>query len=165
MTVHILGAAHTGADALWQALSERLGPLTGFAGHLHPPAALRDGAFTLTPPALVVLMGLDWPCPAAEQPQRAEQDTHLRQGLALQGMAYRVLYGSLERRLASVVAALGENKLPQRQPAVAESTALAPNTGHNPDTRARLRAWGCEKCSDPVCEHRLFTSLKLKTQA
>lgn len=162
MTVHILGAAHTGADALWHALSERLGPL---AGHLYPAAALPDGAPNTSEPTLVVLMGLDWPCPATEAHQRAKQDAHLRQGLASRGMAYRVLYGSLERRLASVLAALGDGKLLQQQPAIAESTALATGTGHNPDTRARLRAWGCEKCSDPVCEHRLFTSLKLTGQA
>jgi hypothetical protein len=152
MTLHILGAAHTGAEALWQALAERLGPL---AGHLHPPpGAVSDGA-----PALVVLMGLDWPCPAAEQPQRAEQDAQLRQGLALRGIAYRVLYGPLERRLASVLSALGESRTPP--PAAVASAPPAPNTENTPDTRARLRAWGCEKCSDPVCEHRLFTSLKL----
>jgi hypothetical protein len=29
----------------------------------------------------------------------------------------------------------------------------------------RLRAWNCEKCSDPVCEHRLFTSLVDQRQA
>jgi len=23
----------------------------------------------------------------------------------------------------------------------------------------RLRAWGCEKCSDPECEHQLFQRL------
>lgn len=159
MTLHILGAAHTGAEALWQALAERLGPL---AGHLHPPpGAVPDGAPALTPPALVVLMGLDWPCTAAEQPQRAEQDAQLRQGLALRGIAYRVLYGPLERRLASVLAALDESKTKLPQPALAASAALSPEGESNPDTRARLRAWGCEKCSDPVCEHRLFTSLKL----
>ena len=162
MTVHILGASHTGADALCHALADRLGPL---AGHLYPPAALPDGTPNPSVPTLVVLMGLDWPCPAAEAPQRAEQDAYLRQGLALRGMAYRVLYGPLERRLASVLAALGDDKLLQQQPATAESAALATGTGHNPDTRARLRAWGCEKCSDPVCEHRLFTSLKLTGQA
>ena len=157
MTVHILGAAHTGAEALWQALAERLGPL---AGHLHPPGAVPDDA-----PALVVLMGLDWPCPAAEQPQRAEQDAQLHQGLALRGIAYRVLYGPLERRLSSVLAALDEGKTKPPQPAMAASAPPAPDSESNPDTRARLRAWGCEKCSDPVCEHRLFTFLKLAPPA
>lgn len=162
MTVHILGAAHTGAEALWQALAERLGPL---AGRLHPPGAMPDEAPAVTLPALVVLMGLDWPCSAAEQPQRAEQDAQLRQGLALRGIAYRVLYGPLERRLSSVLAALDEGKTKPPQPAMAASAPPAPDSESNPDTRARLRAWGCEKCSDPVCEHRLFTSLKLTTPA
>ena len=29
----------------------------------------------------------------------------------------------------------------------------------------RLRAWDCEKCSDPECEHRLFTSLVAQREA
>ena len=29
----------------------------------------------------------------------------------------------------------------------------------------RLRAWDCEKCSDPECEHRLFSALASRGSA
>ncbi len=166
--LHILGAAHSGAQELWEALAARLG---ASAVRLHAgPDCMALPRFTPNaPPALVLLMGLDWPCPSAEQPQREQQDARLRQGLASPPTPFRVLYGPLDRRIASALASLNEGK-PKPQPDAAQASVqgsepLALRSETRPDTRARLRAWGCEKCSDPVCEHRLFTSLKLGTAA
>ena len=57
------------------------------------------------------------------------------------GIANRVVYGTGEERLRNALACLPD---PLRQP----------------DTSPpRAWTWQCDKCSDPECEHRLFTSL------
>jgi nicotinamide riboside kinase len=66
-------------------------------------------------------------------------DTLVRESLQKAGVAYRVVYGSGPERLRNALAALGEWKEP------------APN---------RPWTWICDKCSDPDCEHRLFTQLR-----
>jgi nicotinamide riboside kinase len=88
---------------------------------------------------LTLLTGLDIDGPHAREPV----DALVREGLAKAGVAYRVVYGSGEDRvrnaLAPVLELLGE------RPA-----------GGDDETRWK---WVCEKCSDPECEHRLFTGL------
>ena len=69
---------------------------------------------------------------------RAPVDTLVRGILDESGIAYRVVYGQGPERLAAALAALGWGEAPA----------------------GRLeRVWRCEKCSDPECEHRLFTAL------
>jgi nicotinamide riboside kinase len=70
---------------------------------------------------------------------REPVDAQVRQVLADAGVAFRVVYGSGPERLANALAAIDatlREHLPQRD-----------------------WAWNCEKCSDPECEHRLFTGL------
>lgn len=73
-------------------------------------------------------------------------DAQVRDALARAGVPFRVVYGSGAARTASalapVLAALGE------RPAA-----------DGPPSRW---TWSCEKCSDPECEHRLFTGLGLR---
>ena len=172
MAIHLVGAPHSGVHELLAALTAELGvqtaqlhplmralPNAGAALPALPPSALP------TPASITLLTGLDWPCPPAEQESREQRDAELRRQLEATGTPYRVVYGSTTRRLATaLVAALA-------QQAPGSSTAASPTRaplGHT-DWRAagdgdgplKMRSWGCEKCSDPVCEHRLFTSLRL----
>lgn len=77
----------------------------------------------------------------------ASEDTPLRNALQQDGLHYTVLYGDGAARIASALQsirhALG---LPQAE----AGTSTTP------------WRWNCEKCSDPECEHRLFSALLTK---
>jgi nicotinamide riboside kinase len=92
----------------------------------------------------VLLTGLDLPWVPdglhRVQSTRDAVDAQLRELLAREAIAYRVVYGLGPQRLASALAAI--------------DTQLAPEL-----PEGNRRAWTCEKCSDPQCEHQLFTRL------
>ncbi len=99
---------------------------------------------------LTLLTGLDIPWVAdglqRDGPQAREPvDALVREHLAKAGVPYRVVYGSGEDRVRNALAPVLE--LVGDRPA-----------GGDDETRWK---WVCEKCSDPECEHRLFTGLKL----
>jgi nicotinamide riboside kinase len=94
----------------------------------------------------VLLTGLDLPWIAdglyRDGPHvREPVDALVRQALADGGIAYRVVYGTGPDRLKGALRAIGES--------------VAPPEGDD----LRAWTWQCEKCSDPQCEHRLFTGL------
>lgn len=100
---------------------------------------------------LTLLMGLDLPwvhdglfrdSPAV----REATDALLRRVLQSAGIAFQTVYGQGEARLQQTLRAVG---LALGRPLVVQDPALA--TG--------VRPWSCENCSDPDCEHRLFTGL------
>jgi nicotinamide riboside kinase len=66
-------------------------------------------------------------------------DAQVRQVLADARVPYRVVYGTGPHRVANALAAV--------------------DAGLREQAPARAWAWNCEKCSDPECEHRLFTGL------
>ena len=117
----------------------------------------------LTP--ITLLTGLDWPCPPAEQENREQCDAELRRQLQASGTPYRVVYGSTASRLATALAAAQALQAPTQSTAVSLTRApIGSAAGRDEDDDQgplKMRSWGCEKCSDPVCEHRLFTSLRL----
>jgi len=95
-----------------------------------------------------LVMGLDLPwvpdgiqrdSPAVQGPV----DTHVRRALTGAGIEFKVIYGSGDARLTSALRAL-EAQAPSSEPAA--------------------WVWTCDKCSDPTCEHRLFTD-RLRTTA
>jgi nicotinamide riboside kinase len=99
---------------------------------------------------LTLLTGLDLPWvadglqrtgPAAQQ----AVDAQVRRLLAQAGVPYRVVYGSGPERLRQALAALPSGLV---LPAAAASEAAS-----------RPWVWQCEKCSDPDCEHKLFSAL------
>ncbi|HWI83597.1 ATP-binding protein [Ramlibacter sp.] len=97
---------------------------------------------------LTLVMGLDlpWVADGLQRDAAADRehaDELVRSLLAGAGVPYRVVYGTGEDRLRSALAAL---------PA---SLAVLADAG----SAERAWAWQCEKCSDPDCEHRLFTAL------
>ncbi|MGE4243422.1 AAA family ATPase [Ramlibacter sp.] len=94
---------------------------------------------------VVLLTGLDLPWVAdglfRDGPSvREPVDAMVRAALADAAVPYRVVYGSGAQRLANALAAI-------------DATLAEPLPERN------NRAWNCEKCSDPECEHRLFRDL------
>lgn len=104
------------------------------------PEALRHALHSAT---AVLLMGLDGPTEVTADDQRL--DRLLRHWLQQARVAHQVLYGQTRQRLQQALQALaGPLGLPpEAVPPLAVSQAV----------------WRCEACSDPDCEHRLFTAL------
>ena len=127
-----------------------------YAGMLFPDGPLlrlaveRQRSYDAT-----LVTGLDLPWVAdglqrdAAQP-REEVDTLVRTLLQSAQVPYQVVYGSGEQRVEAALTALASaGVLPP------DMRKRAPDA----DTR-RAWHWSCEKCSDPACEHRLFTQLR-----
>ena len=93
----------------------------------------------------------------AQSPSFEVNELALRTALAEANLGFQVLYGAtLAERLrnaANAVALTARTYLPS-----AESARFAVTDIAKP-THPRMRSWSCEKCSDPECEHRLFTGL------
>lgn len=100
---------------------------------------------------LTLLMGLDLPWVPdglfRESPAvRDATDTILRRELQAAGLPFQTIYGKDAARLHQALEAVGPllgNSLVEADPVLAQGRV----------------AWNCEKCSDPECEHRLFTDL------
>jgi len=82
-----------------------------------------------------------------QEQQNLATERACRQALLRSGAAFQVLQGSLALRMETVLNSLGL----QTDTAAAQSRQFALNGGRTP--------WRCESCSDPDCEHRLFTGL------
>lgn len=113
---------------------------------LYPAALAQQRRYELT-----LLMGLDLPWVAdglfRDSPAvREATDAVLRRELQGAGIPFQTVYGQgdarLQQALRSIGNALGES-LVAGDPAWPQ--------GHRP--------WNCDSCSDPDCEHRLFTQL------
>ena len=117
---------------------------------LYPMALAHQRGFTHT---LVTGLDLPWVADGLQRdgPQvRAPIDSLLRRQLADGGLPFKVIYGSGEERLNNALQAIG----------MAAATARAPS----PASRTSARwVWACDKCSDPECEHRLFSRLSAKS--
>jgi nicotinamide riboside kinase len=82
---------------------------------------------------------------------REPVDALVRALLQRAGVRYQVVYGAGARRTAAALVALkAAGVLP---------TGLLPDDAQ-PVAPTRRWTWACEKCSDPDCEHRLFTQLR-----
>ena len=142
-TIALIGAPGTGAAALTRELQQRV---AADAARFVCTTATED----CTGAALTLLMGLDLPCAAPEQARREACDAHLRALLADAAVRYHVVYGQGPERVENALNAIN-------------SIAVKPYAISSNDVSdakpMRLRAWDCEKCSDPECEHRLFSAL------
>jgi nicotinamide riboside kinase len=81
---------------------------------------------------------------------REEVDELVRTLLARAGVAFQVVYGQGPQRLQSALRAL-------EGAGVLEGQAAADGENSGAGTPW---VWACDKCSDPACEHRLFTRLQ-----
>lgn len=151
--IALLGAPGTGRRTLAKALARRfaerqlqvkllaglrIGEVDGGPGDDAALAELRG-------PAITLLMGLDLPAAPAEASRREACDARLRDVLGRAGIAYAVIHGRGTERLAAAWRAIL---------ARAEAAGDASDTGGS-----ALHAWTCDRCSDPGCEHRLFSDL------
>ena len=108
-----------------------------------------------------LLMGLDGPwvddgLPHQSPLVRDQVDTWLRQVLARAGIPYQVVYGQGQQRLNNALLALGLPGEDLEAQALREQSQFAINQGRT--------VWQCNECSDPDCEHKLFTGLLAKRQ-
>lgn len=123
--------------AIWGGLLFEGDPLLGFALE-------RQRGYDVT---LVTGLDLPWVADGLHRDPahpREAVDALLRELLARAGISYRVVYGAGEDRLRNALAALPDGLAQRPAPP-------APARGG--------WQWTCGKCSDPDCEHRLFTSL------
>ena len=104
--------------------------------------------------AIALLMALDLPWVAdglqRDGPHvRAPVDAAVRAALARGGVPFAIVHGSGPQRLASAWNAINS---------IAAAAESAGADGQFDAQNQRWR-WPCEKCSDPACEHRLFSGL------
>ncbi|WP_280189755.1 hypothetical protein [Delftia sp. PS-11] len=106
----------------------------------------------LPPAADIYLLGLDWQALQETETAAAAQHQYWRERLHSEGRGYVVLYGSPARQWQQLA-----QSLMARQPQADWSWLPA---GEPARQGGRLRPWGCEQCSDPDCERRLFDALR-----
>ena len=147
----------TNAVQVWT-ISDNTALMTAVEKHLRfenePLAAVAQAHHDLYDITLV--MGLDWPQSSTALQSdghimRSTVDSVLRQTLSQSGLAYKVIYGQGHQRLNHALLALGlagEDDLARQ---IREQGQFAINQGRT--------QWQCNECSDPECEHKLFTSL------
>lgn len=163
MRIAILGAQGSGKTQLAHDLGRRLQLLGGVASRITdiPPlmaaiyADLLHGDQTRYDPALAqhrtydltLVAGLDIPWRSDSQHcagslSREAVDAQLRATLARGQIAYTVIYGLGPARVGAALNAIS----PLRHDRAKQNPGIP---GH--------WQWSCEKCSDPECEHRMFT--------
>jgi nicotinamide riboside kinase len=108
---------------------------------------------------VTLVMGLDLPWVAdglqRDGPQvRGPVDGLLRQALERAGIAYRVVYGQGPQRLNNALLAVGLPGEDEAARQVRDNAQFAINQGRT--------VWQCQECSDPECEHKLFSGLLAK---
>ena len=140
----VLGAPGTGATELAAQLSAASSlPDALHVSHEAWPAAGHDFA---------LLMGLDQPdVQTADRLRREQLDGELRERMRALGLPCQVVYGLGRARLNHALLALGLPSADEHTRQVREQAQFDLNRGRT--------AWSCETCSDPDCEHRLFTGL------
>lgn len=163
MNIAVLGAPHTGRTVLAGALDAALGP-RGHRVQLVATENISDpqGKFDLT-----LLCGLDLPLFEGPDPERQADgrqiaDAELRAALAQHSVNFQVVYGLGPDRLANALRAVEGFEFARVSSGKTFSGACDGPPGPPLTTAARaLDKWqsACEKCSDPACEHRIFTQL------
>ena len=143
--IAVLGAPDTGAEALAKQLAQTLAAQPLWTVSFQNAPHIRHD--------FALLMGLDLPGSGqVDEKTRTSHDSALRERLHALGVPYRVVYGAGgPARLTNALLALG---LPAPESDVQQGREQAQfdlNRGRTP--------WSCEKCSDPDCEHKLFTGL------
>lgn len=103
---------------------------------------------------LTLVMGLDLPWaadPLRDGPHsRTPVDTALRAALARGNVPYQVVYGKDQARTRNALHAIEK---------IATNAGATGGQARFSSKNATPWTWNCEKCSDPECEHRLFTAL------
>ena len=172
--VAIVGAAGSGKSWLAQALnsallahghsvrlSDRLGESPSNAAYSTTLAAVDWWITEASMPSPVsglgvttLLMGLDLP---GLGPEQHSEDRALRQGLSVTQNPFRIVYGLGVQRLNNALLALGLTQVNTAAWQDRERAQFKINGGRD--------TWVCNDCSDPACEHQLFTRLLTQRSA
>ncbi len=117
---------------------------------LYPSALAQQRNFDAT-----LITGLDLPWVAdglqRDGPQAREPvDACLRSQLSQANLRYQVVYGRGPARLQNALHAIDS---------IAGSAGRTSASGRFSLKETKPWKWNCEKCSDPECEHRLFSNL------
>jgi len=118
---------------------------------LYPMALAHQALFDST---LVTGLDLPWVADGLQRdgPQvRGPVDALVRQALERAGIAYRVVYGQGHQRLNNALLALGLSGEDPADGDIRQNAQFAINKGRT--------VWQCNACSDPDCEHSLFSGL------
>ena len=118
---------------------------------LYPMALAHQSLYDTT-----LITGLDLPWVAdglqRDGPHvRGPVDSLVRQALERAAITYRVVYGQGPQRLNNALLALGLHGEDDRARELREQAQFTINQGRT--------VWQCNECSDPDCEHKLFTGL------
>ncbi|PUE30518.1 AAA family ATPase [Limnohabitans sp. Jir72] len=118
---------------------------------LYPMALAHQKHYDIT-----LVTGLDLPWVADALPRDGAHvsgpvDTLVRHALERSGIHYRVVYGQGPQRLNNALLALGLQGEDEQARQLREQAQFAINQGRT--------TWQCNECSDPECEHKLFTGL------
>ena len=118
---------------------------------LYPMALAHQAIYDIT---LVTGLDLPWVADGLQRDGphvRVPVDNLVRQTLEGAGLPYRVVYGQGPRRLNNALLALGLQGEDLSAQQTREDGQLLINQGRS--------IWQCNECSDPGCEHKLFTGL------
>ena len=118
---------------------------------LYPMALAHQAVYDTT---LVTGLDLAWVADGLQRDGphvRGPVDTLVRQALERAGIPYRVVYGQGHQRLNNALLALGLSGEDEAARMTRENAQFAINEGRT--------QWQCNECSDPECEHKLFTGL------
>ncbi|KWT83637.1 MULTISPECIES: hypothetical protein [unclassified Variovorax] len=138
--IALIGADDSRKTRLAEALAQRLAQ-RGIAASIVvvplPGHSIVPGALEAHRGALILFIAAASPTPI---------DDMLREALMDAKLSFAVVHGDGEEQLANAWNAINAAADPDAcRPAAPEGTAAW--------------SWACEKCSDPVCEHRLFSDL------
>lgn len=122
--------------------------------YFNDSSLLTDAMANQHPFDITLLMGLDMPWVADGIQRdgahvRKAIDTRIRQTLTHANIPFHVIYGTGKDRLANALQAIQTPSSSQVEATLDAKNVLASN--------ARITSWTCDRCSDPDCEHRLFT--------
>ncbi len=123
---------------------------------LYPTALDYQRSFDVT---LVTGLDVAWQADGYQRdgPQvRDDLDGLLRKVLGTHQIAYCVVYGQGNLRLENALLAIQSST----QSAIDSVAARAVSTLATDQKPSKNWVWACDKCSDPDCEHKLFSSLQ-----
>ncbi|MDP9899178.1 ATP-binding protein [Variovorax ginsengisoli] len=115
---------------------------------LYADALRAQGGYVLT---LLTALDLPWIADGLQRDGphvREPVDALVRAALARAGVSYAVVHGQGAQRLANAWQAIDRRVQAKDSPDLARAA----------QAQAAWR-WSCEKCSDPACEHKLFSDL------
>ncbi|VTU26044.1 hypothetical protein H6CHR_02516 [Variovorax sp. PBL-H6] len=144
--IALVGTDDSGKTKLAESLAQRLalrGMEASLVVELLPGRSIEPGTLEAHRGALILFIAAASPTPMEDM---------LRSALVLAKLSFAVVHGEGEEQLANAWNAIN---------AAADADDRGPTT---PEGTAAW-SWACEKCSDPACEHRLFSDLIARRSA